>query len=664
MIMNGKNLCAVCLKQIPDGQNVCEECRHTGVERIEGALPLETVLKGRYIVGKCLYYDNSYYFYTAYDTAKDESVFVRELFPKGDSCKRTDKKLAVDLASGNEKNELKTIFQNFYTSVHTAQSFNDCAFGLKIREMFEENNTLYAVSEYPSDAVLLSEEIRKNGGTLSVSQANSVVESTIKALMEIHLSGAVHGNIRPENIILCGGRIRLTGYHHGAFACVDYSSEQAISRSNNFAPIEQIMSNKTIGPQADIYSLGVVWYYMLTGKLLAPAILRASNDTVADADIDESLLSAGVAKIIRRMTAVNARDRFADIYELIAELETEGIVKIKPIIRRSANEKGAKKAVSGKKKLTVAAIAIVLCAVIAVLLYFFVFKSDDVQIQPEPDAGTETTDSTTSETENGESEAKTAVQISPDAWKKNVMKGWQRDETEKSVFGSTKYNKADITSVEFCDSLDKMGADAWDVSEAKNKSVMAWVVGKKLFVGAKGGVNGKASAKALFYNYTNLTEIKFGTAYHTDNAQDMSSMFENCFLLKKIEFSDSFRTDKVIGMAHMFDSCRKLESLDLSMFDTKNVMDMTDMFWDCRTLTGLNLSNFDTSKVVSMNEMFKKCSSLKRLDISGFSTSPATTMNGMFEECIYLSDLVVKDKKIKEEYSKVKLPLLFNKDEL
>lgn len=650
MIFNGKNLCSVCLKQIADGQNVCEECRLRGVERIPGALPCETVLNGRYIVGRCMYYDNSYYFYTAYDTAKDESVFVRELFPKGDSCKRTDKKLTVDLASADEKNELKTIFQNFYVSVQTAQKFEKCVFGMEIREMFEENNTLYAVSEYPSDAVLLSERLSKDDGKLSENEANSVVEKIIKALMKIHSYGAVHGNIRPENIILCGGDIRLAGYHHGAFACVDYGSEQAISRSNSFAPIEQLTSNKSIGSQADIYSLGVVWYYLLTGKLLAPAILRISAETVAetDIDIDESLLSADVARIIRKMTAVNARDRFADIYELIAELKNAGIMKIKPVLPRKACK------LTNRKKLI--AVAVVVCVVIVGLLYAFVFKSDDNGSESNPNVITEVTD-----TENEETE--TFVQVSPDVWKKNVMKGWQRDETAKGVFGSEKYNKTDITAVEFCDSLDKMGADAWDVSEANNKSVMAWVVGNKLFVGANGGVNGKASAKALFYNYTKLTEIKFGAAFHPDYAQDMSSMFENCFLLKKIEFSGSFKTESVTNMAHMFDSCRKLERLDLSMFDTKNVTDMTGMFWDCRTITGLNLSNFETSKVISMNEMFKKCSSLKRLDISAFSISPETTVADMFAECIYLSDLVVKEKKIKEEYSKVKLPLLLKKEQ-
>ncbi len=627
MIFNGKNLCSVCLKQITDGQNVCEECKIRGIEKISGALPFETVLKGRYIVGRCMYYDNSYYFYTAYDTEKNESVFVRELFPEGDSCKRTDKKLTVDLASGSAQNELKTIFRNFYTAGHTAQRFDDSDFGMEIREMFEENNTLYMVSEYPSGAVLLSEKISKNHGMLSVNEANLVVKSVIEALMKIHSCGAVHGNIRPENIVICDGNIRLTGYHHGAFACVDYSSEQTISHSNSFAPIEQLVSNKNIGSQADIYSLGVVWYYMLTGRLLAPAILRVSGEMVNEADIDVSLLSGDVAEIIRKMTAVDARDRFADIHELVSALSSAGIMEIKAVLPEKATKKSVKK--SG---IAVAVIAV--CAVIAVLLYSFVFKSDDVQSQPKPPEDTETTYMTASDTEDEENQ--TSVKMSPDAWKKNVLKGWQRDETAKSVFGSEKYNRADITSVEFCDSLEKMGADAWDVSEAKNKSVMAWVVGKKLFVGANGGVNGKSSAKALFYNYTNLTEIKFGTAFHTDDVQDMSSMFENC---------------------------RKLESLDLSMFDTKNVMDMTDMFLDCRTITGLNLSNFDTSKVISMNEMFKKCSSLKRLDISAFSTSSATTMNDMFAECIYLSDLVVKDKKIKEEYSKVKLPILFKKEQ-
>ena len=77
-------------------------------------------------------------------------------------------------------------------------------------------------------------------------------------------------------------------------------------------------------------------------------------------------------------------------------------------------------------------------------------------------------------------------------------------------------------------------------------------------------------------------------------------------------------------------------------FDTSKVTDMGCMFSGCENLSSLNLSGFDTSKVTNMGCMFSGCESLTSLDVSSFNTSKAENMFSMFDGCEKLASLDVR----------------------
>ena len=134
---------------------------------------------------------------------------------------------------------------------------------------------------------------------------------------------------------------------------------------------------------------------------------------------------------------------------------------------------------------------------------------------------------------------------------------------------------------------------------------------------------------------------------------DSSSMFRGLSKLESLDLSN-FDTSNVTDMNQMFNGCKSLTSLDLSNFDTSKVTNMQWMFNSCQLLTSLDLSSFDTSKVTNMQTMFYGCKSLTSLDLSSFDTSKVTNMQTMFAwinasnemslETIYVSDLFVTTK--------------------
>ena len=167
-------------------------------------------------------------------------------------------------------------------------------------------------------------------------------------------------------------------------------------------------------------------------------------------------------------------------------------------------------------------------------------------------------------------------------------------------------------------------ADAWDVSEAGNGRVRAWLSGngekKALYIGADGGVDAPADCEYLFAWFPYVESIHFGDAFRTAGVTSMGNMFQGCSSLKELDLS-GFDTSRVTDMAAMFCTCSKLTSLDLSSFDTSNVTTMAWMFCECTSPLELDLSSWDVSNVGNMYQMFFKFSWVGSVDISGWDVS-------------------------------------------
>ena len=128
------------------------------------------------------------------------------------------------------------------------------------------------------------------------------------------------------------------------------------------------------------------------------------------------------------------------------------------------------------------------------------------------------------------------------------------------------------------------------------------------------------------------------SGFDTSEAEDMSRMFAASPELKSLDLS-GFNTSKVKNMTYMFYDAGKIETLDLSAFDTSNVTTMYGLFNGMRALKNLNISSFNTQNVTEMQEMFQYNSSLTSLDLSHFDTRKVTNMRSMFNEMSNVASL-------------------------
>ena len=225
---------------------------------------------------------------------------------------------------------------------------------------------------------------------------------------------------------------------------------------------------------------------------------------------------------------------------------------------------------------------------------------------------------------------------------------WKEEAVVFPVFGS-EYRREQIASVTFLDTLADAPENAWDVSEAGDGRVMAWVTPANdlydLCIAAEGGISAAHDCSDLFAGYSNAKTINFGEAFHTTGAADMSRMFFGCKALTELNLN-RFDTSAVQDMSWMFSNCYSMTDLTLGdSFDTSAVQDMNHMFYFCESLTELTLGDsFDTSAVQDMSSMFNFCESLTHLTLGdSFDTSAVQDMNHMFYWCAHLRGLTLGD---------------------
>jgi len=136
---------------------------------------------------------------------------------------------------------------------------------LPIYDAGEENGKYYVVMEFIHGARTLASYTKK-GNLLRMDDVLEIIFKVAKALHYAHGRGVVHRDIKPSNLMLTmDNDVRIIDFGIAMVNNADVSTIEGIAGSPSYMAPEQIES-KEITARADIFSLGVVLYEMLTGK--------------------------------------------------------------------------------------------------------------------------------------------------------------------------------------------------------------------------------------------------------------------------------------------------------------------------------------------------------------------------------------------------------------
>jgi tRNA A-37 threonylcarbamoyl transferase component Bud32 len=164
-----------------------------------------------------------------------------------------------------------------------------------VHDFGESDGLYYLIMEYV-DGANLRHVLQE--GRMKPAEALAVIPQICDALQYAHEEGVVHRDIKPENILLDSkGRVKIADFGlakllnrpRAAFTLT--GSQQVMGTLDYMAP-EQRLRPQEVDHRADIYSLGVVFYEMLTGELPLGRFEPPSQKVKIDARLDEVVFRA------------------------------------------------------------------------------------------------------------------------------------------------------------------------------------------------------------------------------------------------------------------------------------------------------------------------------------------------------------------------------------
>ena len=138
----------------------------------------------------------------------------------------------------------------------------------------EDDGIPYLVMEF-ADGVTLSRLLNR-GGAMDEERALLIAQQVARALDHAHKGGVVHGDVRPENVIITSdGVTKLCDLGIARRPLIAGDAEGgALRRTPDYISPEQARGHTEVGPGADVYGLGATLFHMLTGRVLFPAESR------------------------------------------------------------------------------------------------------------------------------------------------------------------------------------------------------------------------------------------------------------------------------------------------------------------------------------------------------------------------------------------------------
>jgi serine/threonine-protein kinase len=169
-------------------------------------------------------------------------------------------------------------------------------------------------------------------GRLAQERALRITIETLKALEYIHTNGVVHRDLKPENIMVDeedNDRIKLIDFGIAGDAAsrrLTYANFTATLGTPDYIAPEQVKGKRGDG-RTDLYSMGVMLYEMLTGKLpfTGPTPLAAMNDRLLNHPMPPSVADPSVSpqlqEILYRALERDPKNRYANAREFLLDLE-------------------------------------------------------------------------------------------------------------------------------------------------------------------------------------------------------------------------------------------------------------------------------------------------------------------------------------------------------
>lgn len=236
-----------------------------------------------------------------------------------------DRRVAVKVLRGDLSNDEKFV-RRFQREALAASSLNHPNI-VEMYDVGEDNGIYYIIMEY-IEGKTLKQLIKKRGG-LTLSEAIDIMLQITDGISEAHNSYIIHRDLKPQNIMIKeDGTIKITDFGIAmALNSTQLTQTNSVMGSVHYLPPEQA-AGKGSTIRSDIYSMGILFYELLTGTLpfkgdnAVEIALKQMRDEIPSIRKKNPSIPQSVENVIIRATAKNPKNRYSDSKEMHDDLLT------------------------------------------------------------------------------------------------------------------------------------------------------------------------------------------------------------------------------------------------------------------------------------------------------------------------------------------------------
>ena len=309
------NRCFGCMEEIQG-----YPCPHCGfdprsVKGIEYALPMGTILAGKYLVGRVLGQGGFGITYVGWDIALERKVAIKEYYPSGQVSRNPGSRGLTWYTSVQSQQAKQNGTQMFLKEARKMSKVDDIPNVVRVRDLFQENETAYIVMDFVEGETLKA-RLEKTG-PLPWEQAKGIFLPAIQAMEQVHQAGLVHRDISPDNLMLTpDGKVKILDLGAAKDLSVNNGASSMQVAKGGFSPFEQYTQRGSSGPWTDVYAMAATVYYTLTGKLPPVATDRVVEDTISWEEPGLKALSAQALEALQKAMVISAKNRMQSMEEL------------------------------------------------------------------------------------------------------------------------------------------------------------------------------------------------------------------------------------------------------------------------------------------------------------------------------------------------------------
>ena len=226
-----------------------------------------------------------------------------------------DRNVAIKVLRGDLSNDEKFV-RRFQREALSASSLAHPNI-VEMYDVGEDDGLYYIVMEY-IDGITLKQLLKKRG-SLTLSEAIDIMLQLTDGMAHAHDSYIIHRDLKPQNIMIKDdGQIKITDFGIAmALNSTQLTQTNSVMGSVHYLPPEQA-SGKGATIKSDIYSMGIIFYELLTGKLpfkgdnAVEIALKQMRNPLPSVKDDNPEIPQSIENIIMRATAKNPKNRYED----------------------------------------------------------------------------------------------------------------------------------------------------------------------------------------------------------------------------------------------------------------------------------------------------------------------------------------------------------------